>query len=100
MVLLEHSETHERSWHTVHTAQGPLLLCVWYRPPGTETASVETLEEQWVRLSGGALGTVVAGDLNVHHQKWLTNSSTVTSATPAVCELFSFCAAHGFEERV
>ena len=58
MVFLEHSETHERSWHTVHTSQGPLLLGVWYRPPGTETASVETPKEEWLKLSGGALGTV------------------------------------------
>ena len=29
--LLQHSETHERSWHLVHTSHGPLLLGVWYR---------------------------------------------------------------------
>ena len=28
VTLPEHSETHERSWHLVHTVQGPLLLCV------------------------------------------------------------------------
>ena len=100
VVLLEHSTTHERTWLTVHTTQGPLLLGVWYRPPGPETASVETLEEEWLRLSEGAVGTLLVGDLNVHHLRWLTHSSTATPTTPAGKELCSFCAAHGLKERV
>ena len=83
VVLLQNSATHERSWLTVHTSLGPLLLGVWYRPPGPETASVETLEEEWLKLSDGALGTVLVGDLNVHHLHWLTYSSTAVPTTPA-----------------
>ena len=33
VILREHSQTHERSWHTIHSEMGPLFLCVWYRKP-------------------------------------------------------------------
>ena len=99
VVLLEHSATHERSWHLVHSAQGPLLLCVWYRPPQEgETHSVETLEEEWQKHCSAAVGTLVVGDLNVHSQRWLTHSAKPT--TPEGRTLCTFCDTHGFEERV
>ena len=99
VVLLEHSETHDRSWHLVHTTLGPLLLCVWYRPPRQgETHSVETLEAEWLRHCDQAVGTVIAGDLNVHSQRWLTHSAAET--TPEGTALCSFCDAYGFEEKV
>ena len=97
-VLLKHSEDDERSWHTVHTAQGPLLLGVWYRPSCTgEVASVERLEEEWLQHSEGALGTLVVGDLNVHHESWLRYSNSTTAEGRA---LRDFCLRRGFEERV
>ena len=99
VVLLEHSGTHERSWHLVHTALGPLLLCVWYRPPKQgETSSVDTLEEEWLRHCTSAVGTVIVGDLNVHSQRWLTHSAAAT--TPEGSALCSFCDAYAFEEKV
>ena len=97
-VLLEHSEEDERSWHLVHTAQGPVLLGVWYRPPCPgEVSSVDRLEQEWLRLSESALGTVLVGDCNVHHARWLRHS---TGTTPEGKALYYFCTAHGLEERV
>ena len=33
IVHLADSDTFERSWHILHTSQGPILICLWYRPP-------------------------------------------------------------------
>ena len=40
---LKDSEEYERSWHTLHSDLGPLLLCNWYRPPNPETASIDDI---------------------------------------------------------
>ena len=37
--------------------------------------SIKAFEEEWQRLSTDALGTIVVGDLNVHHIRWLRFSS-------------------------
>ena len=66
------------------------------RSPG-EVASVDRLEQEWLRLSEAALGTVLVGDCNVHHTRWLCYS---TGTTPEGKALYNFCTAHGLEERV
>ena len=35
ITLLDHAADvqHERSWHAPHGDLGPVLLCIWYRPP-------------------------------------------------------------------
>ena len=60
----------------MHTDTGPYLLGVWYRPPEPgETASINSFEEEWQRLSVDVLGTILVGDINVHHIRWLRYSS-------------------------
>ena len=54
--LLEHAsdDTHERSWHVLQGDFGPVLLCVWYRPPTSgEVLSISAFEAEWTRLSAG-----------------------------------------------
>ena len=66
--LLKHSDNSERSWYLVHTAQGPLLLGLWYRPPNKgEVASVEGCREEYDELEEDALGCLLVGDLNIHN---------------------------------
>ena len=101
VVWVADSETHERSWHVVHTTQGPLLLCVWYRPPCRgETNSVDTFEAEWEKYSEQAVGTLVVGDLNVHHKRWLKYSSEASPTTPEGTALSSCCNRLGLEQRV
>ena len=100
ITLLEHAadETHERSWHAIHADLGPILLCVWYRPPCPgEIASIIAFETEWRRLSSGFLGTLVVGDLNVHHLHWLKFSSSVSVEGT---RLFRFCLDNGFRQLV
>ena len=98
ITLLEHSATHERSWHILHADLGPILFCVWYRPPCPgETASIYTFVSEWRRLQGDFIGTIVVGDLNLHHVHWLRHS-THTSVEGTV--LFRFCNDNGFRQCV
>ena len=81
VTLLEHASdiSHERSWHAVHGDLGPVLLCIWYRPPCVgETGSIAAFEAEWERLSDGFLGTLIVGDVNVHHTHWLKFSHSVS----------------------
>ena len=51
---------------------------------------------QW--CLGHSLGTVVVGEFNVHHRRWLKYSSSTATTTPAGRLLCNFCHAYGFEE--
>ena len=76
VVLVESSEAAERCWLTLHTQMGPFLLCCWYRPPASDDSSaIESFAAEHAVHATSAVGTIVLGDLNVHHQQWLRHSS-------------------------
>ena len=63
----------------MHTESGPLLICCWYRRPcHGETRSIDTLGEEWISLAEQSVGTIITGDMNVHHKHWLRFSSHVS----------------------
>ena len=68
----------ERSWHTVHTNVGPTLLGVWYRAPDAPQEHTDTFETELQELLDDHVHTLVVGDLNVYHQKWLKFSPSNT----------------------
>ena len=95
----EYSKDSERAWHLIHTGHGPILLGLWYRPPARgELATVESLQTEWARLSEECVGTIILGDMNVHHETWLKHSSQ--GNTPEGAALYSFCLENGFKEKV
>ena len=92
------SEAAERSWHILHTDRGLVSICLWYRPPAPgEIASIISLTPEMETFASGCVGTMIVGDMNVHHVGWLTYSS---GTTPEGRELYSWCLGSGFEERV
>ena len=98
VVLLEHASAHERSWHTIHSNIRPILCGVWYRPPlSGEIASIQTCEAEWSRLSEQHVASIIIGDLNVHHSRWLRHSSGVSVEGTA---LFRFCTANALRQLV
>ena len=100
VTLLEHAgdESHERSWLAIHADLGPVLLCIWYRPPHHgEVASIDAFESEWRRLSSGYLGSLVVGDLNAHHSHWLKFSDSVSVEGS---RLLRFCHDNGFRQLV
>ena len=97
-VLLKKSADTERMWFLLHTQLGPFLLCCWYRRPDRgETSSITSLRSEYHELKGDCVGTVLVGDLNVHHRQWLEFSS---ENTPEGFALHNFCQDHGFSEFV
>lgn len=87
----------ERPWHLLHSNQEPILVGVWYRLPGyAELLAIETLEAA-LRTHVDAVGVLIVGDRNVHHQQWL-NFSNRTS--PAGRKLFAICSTAGLTGKV
>ena len=98
IALSEHSVEYERSWLTIHSEIGPVLLGVWYRPPCSgEVGSIKACEDEWRRLSTEYVATILVGDLNVHHSRWLRYSSGVSVEGTA---LYRFCTANGLKQWV
>ena len=74
------SDTAERLWFLLHCDVGPVLLCVWYRPPAPgDVSAISTFEAELSVLRDEAVGTVVVGDLNCHNLRWLKFSSSVST---------------------
>ena len=98
MVLLEKSEDHERAWHTIHSDIGPILCGVWYRPPCPgEISSIRSCEDEWRRLTSDHVASIIIGDLNLHHTRWLRYSSSVSVEGTS---MFRFCLANGLKQHV
>ena len=74
-----------RVWCVLHTDYGPFLLCAWYRPPSDEQLSIESCEKEHERLSRDVMGTLLVGDLNVHHAGWLRHSNGTSAAGRRMC---------------
>ena len=60
----------ERNWHALHTTIGPILLGLWYRPPNCKE-HLAHLDSELVSYGDCMIGTVLIGDMNIHHKKWL-----------------------------
>ena len=74
VIHLSNSKDAERAWCMVHTDHGPFLLGAKYRPPNAEVASIESCEREHNALAEQVLGSLLVGDLNVHHIPWLGHS--------------------------
>ena len=80
------SPVDERSWHIIHCDFGPVLLCVWYRPPKPgEIASIQRFEAELDFYSRDTVATLAVGDFNVHKAEWL-RFSDCTSQEGTVLE--------------
>ena len=79
----------ERSWHLVHTNLGSFLFGLWYRPPNEDPHLINHLAEEIAAHQEGTLGTILCGDLNVHHANWLTHSSGISVAGRTMYEVCS-----------
>ena len=91
VALLEHSVDFEKIWYIIHFDIGPVLLGAWYRPPSEgEVASIHACNEEWKRLSGNFVATILVGDLNAHHSRWLLHSNGVSVEGSASLRLVCF----------
>ena len=76
VAALEKSAEDERAWCTVHTSMGPVLLGNWYRPPSDDPrSSMPRCRAELGRLMEDHVGTILVGDINAHHRRWLVHSN-------------------------
>ena len=96
IALLKCSSSAERTWSVLHSDVGPILICNWYRA-GDEPICFESFRGEYAEYSRGMLGTIILGDLNVHHRKWLRYS---TGNTLEGEELMQTCMELGLRQMV
>ena len=73
-------------------------LC-WYRPPEQgEVDTIHTLLTEWREHQQQVVGTIVMGDMNVHHSQWLRFSSQGVSKESRV--LLDTCNRIGLQEKL
>ena len=87
----------ERSWRMIHADVGPILLGVWYRPPDASDVHTSSLAAELQRLSKGMAGTIVVGDMNIHHARWLRFPNGTTGISQFLQDL---CVAEGIAQCV
>lgn len=92
------SEDDERSWHVIHANSGPILVCVWYRPPcAGETSSIQRFEKEYAKFLVQGVSFLAFGIFNVHNKDWLRHSS---HNSPEGTELEILCCSHGLTQHV
>ena len=64
---------------------GPALLGVWYRAPDAPQEHSDTLEIELAEHYKDHVYTVLVGDLNLYHQKWLRHSTGDSSYSYKTC---------------
>lgn len=81
-----------------HSDIGAYLIGAWYRPPAPgEVESIRALGAEWNELKHHVTGTIVVGDMIVHHKRWLRWS---TRNSPEGEALPSSCVKAGWEQMV
>ena len=89
VVLLEHSPVIECSWHIIHSNIGPLLFGLWYRSPSElDLTNVRIFQTEHQKYRVGTMGSILVGDMNIHHVNWLTFSRC---NTPEGTSMMRYC---------
>ena len=98
LFLLVHSKSAESVWLQLQSDRRPYLMSFWYRPPAPgDCTGIYMLQAEHDHLSHLAIGTILVGDLNVHHKPGLRHSACPTAQENA---LLQFCDTYGFEKHV
>ena len=79
IVQLAESEVAERCWHLIKLDHCNILVANWYRPPGSDDTVIDSFREELCKFMSSASVCVVAGDLNLHHKRWLKYSNDNSS---------------------
>ena len=98
VVHIADSELDERSWYVIHANCGPVVFCLWYRPPHIgEIASIHRFEQEFARYSRLGVSSLVVGDMNVHNVGWLRFSRRDSTEGRLLEEV---CSTLGFKQHV
>ena len=78
IVHIADSADDDRSWHFIRLGVDTILLANWHRPGSTVHDGFLTLYDEVRGYFHEVSGIVIAGDLNIHHQRWLRFSNANT----------------------
>ena len=97
LVHIRNCEDEERSLYFLRLGVDTILVANWYRPGATTHTTFANLYTEMNEFFHDVSGIVIAGDLNIHHKKWLrfSNANTEVGA-----DLKTFCDFHGLRQIV
>ena len=81
----------ERSWHFMNLGAETILVGNWYRPGASNHDGFEKLQSELAVFSAQVSGTIISGDLNIHHRRWLFHSNgntSIGSEMKVLCDSF------------
>jgi len=81
----------------LHLGVDTILVANWYRPPYTVHTTFADLYTEVNEFFDEVSGIVIAGDINIHHKKWLRYSNANTEIGT---DLKTFCDFHGLRQIV
>ena len=79
LVHIKNCEEEERSYHFLRLGMETILVANWYRPGAIVHDGFAKLHDEIRNHYQDISGILVAGDLNVHHRKWLRFSNDNTT---------------------
>jgi len=79
LVHIANCPDEERSWHFMQLGVETILVGNWYRPGATIHDKFAKLHDKISQYYKDISGVFIAGDLNIHHKKWLRFSSEDTA---------------------
>jgi hypothetical protein len=97
LVHIKNCDEEERSWHFLKVGIETVLLANWYRPGASDHDGFVRLHAEVAEYFQECSGVLMAGDLNVHHKKWLRHSNDNTAVGT---DLKAFCDYHGMSQLV
>ena len=71
-----HAVSAERTCVHIFSHIGTIALGNWYRPPDCTDTDLSSLQLELNDVARNCIGTILMGDMNVHHSAWLGSSST------------------------
>ncbi len=63
----------------MHLNVGTFAVANQYRSPTADDEDLTSLNDELEDLSQQTLGNLIAGDLNIHHRRWLIHSNVNTA---------------------
>jgi len=97
LVHIKNCVEEERSWHFLTLGVETILLANWYRPGATVHDGFANLYAEVGEHFQEMSGILIAGDLNIHHKRWLRYSNDNTQVG---ADLKTFCDYHGMSQLV
>ena len=95
LVHIRNCPDEERSWHFLRLGVDTILLANWYRPGSSPHDNFACLYADVSEFYREVSGICIAGDLNVHHKKWLKYSNADTAIGT---DLKAFCDFHALRQ--